>query len=65
VAPCGYRRQGLPQLSGLTQLENLSLYATKISDAGLPSLAGLTNLKSLDLNHTAVTNAGVAALAPT
>ena len=50
------------KVKGLTKLEVLDLYNTKITDAGLVHLNGLTNLKSLNLERTKVTAAGAQAL---
>ena len=44
---------------GLTQLQWLNLYGTRVTDAGLQHLKGLTRLQSLDLTGSAVTAAGV------
>ena len=40
---------GLVHLKGLTQLQDLVLYATKVTDVGLKNLKGLTKLQSLEL----------------
>ncbi len=46
-------------VKGLTKLESLDLYDTKVTDAGLVHLKGLTNLETLDLAFTKVTGAGL------
>ena len=46
-------------LCGMTNLSELSLSRTQVSDAGLKHLGGLTNLRSLYLNNTQVTEKGV------
>ena len=46
-------------LEGLTQLRELSLHDTQLSDAGLQHLKGLTQLKRLDLINTQVSDAGL------
>ena len=53
---------GLEHLKGLSQLQQLDLSNTKISDAGLEDLKGLTKLLYLSLDHTNVTDAGVTKL---
>ena len=49
-------------LAGLTNLEELGLFDTQITDAGVEHLAGLTNLTSLNLRQTKITDAGFAEL---
>jgi hypothetical protein len=46
----------------LSELRDLSLHATQVTDAGLEHLAGLTQLTTLYLSDTHVTAAGVANL---
>jgi Leucine-rich repeat (LRR) protein len=53
---------GLAHLKGLTNLSNLNLDNTKVTNAGLVHLTGLTNLSSLNLRSTHVTDAGLAHL---
>jgi len=48
--------------SGLTSLQTLNLYGTKVTDAGLEHLKGFTNLETLSLYGTQITSAGVADL---
>jgi hypothetical protein len=43
----------------MTNLEELSLYRTKVSNAGLARLASLSRLRALDVRYTRVTAAGV------
>ena len=50
---------GLERLKGLTQLEELCLNSTKVTDAGLEHLKGLTRLQVLQLDDTPVTDAGL------
>jgi tetratricopeptide (TPR) repeat protein len=52
----------LVHLKGLTELHNLGLHDTKITDAGLVHLKGLATLESLDLRGTQITDAGLAHL---
>ncbi len=54
------RARCLAHLAGLTELRELYLSWTEITDAGLPHLAGLTQLHELHLSDTEVTDAGVA-----
>ena len=60
----GITGAGLIQLQQLTQLQELSLGETMMTDAGLICLKGLTTLSSLNLRDTKVTDAGLAHLAP-
>jgi hypothetical protein len=46
-------------VKGLTELVELSLFKTKITDAGLEHLTGLKKLKEVELNETKVSKAGV------
>ena len=48
---------GFVHLNGLTKLETLNLWYTKITDTGLAYLKGMTKLKWLDLGFTGVTDA--------
>ena len=43
----------------MTQLEELHLEYTQVTDAGLERIAGLTQLRWLDLSYTRVTDAGL------
>ena len=43
----------------MTQLEKLTLYRTRISNAGLAQLTTLKNLRELDVRYTRVTASGV------
>jgi Leucine-rich repeat (LRR) protein len=52
-------------LKGLTNLKELDLTSTKVTDAGLVHLKGLTNLRHLVLEDTQVTDAGLAAMQQT
>lgn len=54
--------QVLGYLRGLTQLESINLYRTRVTDSGLSQLSGLANLEFLNLYGTAVTDAGLKAL---
>ena len=54
---------GVEVLSGLTNLEELNLYRTKITNAGVEKLKALSRLRELDLRYTQVTRGGVAAIA--
>lgn len=47
---------------GLTNLENLNLSFTSVTDSGLKKLSGLTSLKSLNLDSRQITDAGLAVL---
>lgn len=49
-------------LKGLTRLEYLNLYGTKVTDAGLAHLAGLKNLRNLYLFETQCTAEGASRL---
>ena len=49
----------LEHLRELTNLRDLDLTSTKITDTGLANLTGLTNLKTLGLLDTKVTDAGL------
>ncbi len=51
---------GLMHLTGLTNLQDLTLSSTKITDAGLVHLKGLTKLETLNLNFCRqITDAGL------
>ncbi|MSR77457.1 MAG: hypothetical protein EXS63_04440 [Candidatus Omnitrophica bacterium] len=56
------RDQDLEHLKGLTNLTELYLGGTKVSNAGLEHLKGLRNLTVLWLNDTQVSDAGLAHL---
>jgi Leucine-rich repeat (LRR) protein len=56
-------RAGLEHLKGLTQLRELSLNGTQVTDAGLEHLKGLSELETLSLDDKRVTDAAPAALA--
>jgi hypothetical protein len=49
-------------IAGLTNLSQVYLYCTQVSDTGLAQMKGLTKLSELDLLGTNVTDAGVADL---
>ena len=49
---------GLEHLKGMTELWQLNLYRTKITDAGLVHLKGMTNLRELTLPNQ-ITDAGL------
>jgi hypothetical protein len=49
----------LVHLHGLSQLRELQLQDTEITDAGLANLQGLSQLQRLSLNNTNVTDQGV------
>ena len=49
-------------VAGLTELRELWLNYTEVTDAGLAHLAGLTKLQKLSLRGTKVTDAGMAKL---
>ncbi len=49
----------LVQLETLTDLEDLGLQDTQVTDAGLVYLKGLTKLEWLDLDNTQITDAGL------
>jgi hypothetical protein len=55
----------LAHLTGLRELERLSLYSTQVTDAGLVHLAGLTTLEALYLDATQVTETAAAELEKT
>ena len=46
-------------LEGLTQLEELNLKGTEVTDSGLKHLKGLTKLKRLELPFRIITDAGL------
>ena len=50
---------GIDVLKNMPELEELSLYRTKVSNAGLAKLSGLKNLRSVDLRYSRVTSSGV------
>ncbi len=50
---------GLERLKGLTNLEELRLEHTQVTDAGLVHLKGLSNLRGLNLWATQLTDAGL------
>ena len=56
-ADCGDAE--LAHLKGLSHLEALSLYRSKVTDAGLAHLRGMANLKQLFLDRTQVTDAAL------
>ena len=58
----GVTDAGLARLSGLTELETLSLTHTRITDTGLANFRGLKRLQTLNLNFTDVSDEGLAAL---
>jgi hypothetical protein len=49
----------LANLAGLTELKELGLWGTRVTDKGMVHLAGLSKLESLNLNETSVTDAGL------
>ena len=49
----------MTHLTGLTNLSELDLAVTEVTDAGLTRLKGLTNLSELDLSDTRVSDVGV------
>ena len=51
--------RGLEHLKGLTNLTDLNLYRTQITDSGLAHLKGLTKLQHLWLTSTQITDAGL------
>src|SRR5262249_8706954 len=54
----------LKDLLPLTEVDNLSLQGTKVTDAGLKHVAGFRKLHQLYLGQTAITDVGVKHLAP-
>ena len=54
--------RGAETLSGMAQLEILSLRNSKITDVGVDHLVKLKNLKRLDVVNTSLTDAGIARL---
>ena len=54
----------LEDLLPLTEIDNLSLQGTRITDAGMKYLAGFRKMHQLYLGQTAITDAGVKELAP-
>ncbi len=54
--------EGLRQLSGMTQLQQLEMHGTSISDEGLQTLQPLSSLESIGLVETKVTPQDVAEL---
>ena len=55
---------GMPHVAHLTDLEELHLDNTAVTDAGIQLLGGLRHLRILDLKGTRVTDAGLAYLQP-
>ena len=53
------RLKALPHLKALTNLQDLDLDITQITDAGLADLKGLTKLQSLSFKSLVVTDAGL------
>ena len=51
--------QSMNHVKPLTNIRELSLRNTKVTDAGLEQLEGLTPLQKLDLNGTQITDAGL------
>jgi hypothetical protein len=49
----------MQHFKGLTSLDSLNLFGTKVTDVGLVYLKGLTSLQTLDLRRTSVTTAGL------
>jgi hypothetical protein len=49
----------LDDLAAMTQLEELSLYGTRITDDGIQKLKTLKNLRRLKINQSRVTSDGV------
>ena len=47
---------GLEHLAGLSNLERLNLYLTKVTDAGVQHIAQLSNLRWLNLDKTGITD---------
>ena len=43
----------------MTELEELNLYGTKVTNAGVDVLRDLKHLRTVDLRYTRVTRAGV------
>ena len=57
----GVTDAGLARLSGLTELETLSLTHTRITDTGLANFRGLKRLQTLEpVNFTDVSDEGLA-----
>lgn len=54
--------EGLAGLTGLKNLDNLSVEGASVTDAGLAHLAKLPRLRRLNLNRTSVTPAGIGKL---
>ncbi len=50
---------GLDAIRGMTGLEELSLYRTKVTNAGLAKLANLKELRAVDLRYSRATASGV------
>ncbi len=50
------------ELKVLTNLKELNLFETEITDEGLVHLKGLTKLETLNLGYTKITDAGVKSL---
>jgi hypothetical protein len=49
-------------MKGLTELQQLTLAHTQVTDSGLAHLKGMDRLRLLTLTHTRVTDADVAEL---
>ena len=54
-----YGDDALKPLAGLSELEQLEVRYTQVTDAGLEYLKGLAKLRELDVMHTKVTDAGL------
>ena len=50
---------GMPHLSGLVELEELSLKESQLTDAGVVHLAKLQNLRKLNLSETKITDEAI------
>ena len=53
---------GLKHLKGMTNLNNLNLYKTRVTGSGLAELKDLPNLQTLNLSRSRITDAGLANL---
>ncbi len=57
ISPCNDVK--LRQVEILTNIRDLDLSGTKVTDSGLPSLKGMTKLEKLNLSGTRITDAGL------
>jgi|GEM_PF-2952923 Leucine-rich repeat (LRR) protein len=56
---CSITDEGIKNISGLINLEYLTLYRTKVTDEGIKHLVNLKKLKKLELDETNITDKSV------